>query len=80
MILADMTSSPICSTDLCLLSVTLLQDTFDTRAWLRGEYQSTFSTGVDSVSGSMAVAVGAATFAASRLLKNLSCSQQKQSC
>ncbi len=58
----------------------MLQDIFDTKAWLRGEYESTFSTSLDSVSGLMAVAVGAAAFAASRLLKKFSHSQQKQSC
>jgi len=58
----------------------MLQDMFDTRAWLRGKYESTFSTSLDFVSGLMAVTIGAATFAASRLLKKISRSQQKQSC
>jgi len=58
----------------------MLQDMFDMHAWLRGEYESSFSTSLDSVLGLTAVAIGAATFAASRLLKKLSRSQQKQSC
>ncbi|DBA76316.1 TPA: hypothetical protein ACH3X1_010029 [Trebouxia sp. C0004] len=56
------------------------EDMFDTQAWLRGEYEATFSTSPDSVSGLMAVIISAATFAASRLLKKLGRSRQKQNC
>ncbi|DBA78334.1 TPA: hypothetical protein ACH3X2_008277 [Trebouxia sp. C0005] len=53
------------------------EDMFDTQAWLREEYEATFSTSVDPVSGLMAVTIAAATFAASRFLKKLARRQQK---